>query len=254
MSVLLLLGFLLAITTIIVCGTQGIYILLGIFCNISLFFIQLYLFQKGWPIYGVTVIAFSMITMVTLFFVNGLNHKTKAAGISVLLFMLFFTLLVVIAADKLSIHGFSAEEVLGFSELEMSVGVDFRQLSFSVILLSLSGAVIDSSMAVASATFEVFEHHPDITFRMLLQSSVQIVKSILSSTINTLLFAFMGSGLALVIWIIDLGYSFGEIVNSKAFVSELSTAIFSGIGAVAVLPLTSCIAAYLYVKTKAAKQ
>lgn len=99
--------------------------------------------------------------------------------------------------------------------------------------------MIDSSIAVSSSTYEIYRRTGNRTFKELLHSSMTVVHEIFSSTINTLLFAFMGSSLALIIWIQDLNYSFLEIINSKAFVGELLISLLTGMAAVVILPIAS---------------
>ena len=129
--------------------------------------------------------------------------------------------------------------------MDLSVSVPFSALNLSIILMSFSGAVIDSSIAVSSSTYEIYRRSEKLTFKELVQSSMTVVHEILSSTINTLLFAFMGSSLALIIWFQDLNYSFLEIINSKAFVGELLTSLLTGMAAVIILPLTSLVSSYV---------
>lgn len=248
MNVLILLTFLFILLVVLICGEQGIYTILGIFGNLGLFLFLIYLFSKGYSVYLVSLVVFTKISLITLFFVNGWNIKTRTAGISVLLFMLLFSFLVYPLLMKLSIQGFSTEELEELSTLSLNVAVPFLQLNMSLVLFSLSGAVLDGSMAVTSATFELLEHHPQISQKELFQSSMNIVKGILSSTVNTLLFAFMGSSLALIIWYQDLNYSFTSLINSKSFVSELAVSILTGLGAIVILPVAAYLSSVLYVR------
>src|SRR5699024_6490246 len=84
----------------------------------------------------------------------------------------------------------------------------------------------------------------------LFSSGVTIGKDILGSNANTLFFAFIGGYLALLLWFKDLSYSFGQIVNSKIFASELMMIFFAGIGIALVVPIAAFINAYYLTKTK----
>ncbi len=66
----------------------------------------------------------------------------------------------------------------------------------------------------------------------------------------TLLFAFMGSSLALILWFIDLDIPFQQIINEKSFVLEYTMAILTTLAALLVLPLTCVTTAYLFTKRK----
>lgn len=75
-------------------------------------------------------------------------------------------------------------------------------------------------------------------------------KDILGTTTNTLFFAFIGGYLALIIWFKDLGYSLGEVLNSKVFASEAISIFYTGTGAILIIPITAWLSAYSMVKYK----
>ena len=161
--------------------------------------------------------------MVILFFINGYNLKMRAAFVSILIFLFCFLLLLPIT-DFLAIQGFTSVELEELSGLDKTLAIDFRLLTRSLLLISLSGAVLDASVAISSGTFEVYQANPQLSFYQLHHSSFAIAKKILASTVMTLLFAFMGSSLALILWFIDLDIPFQQVINEKSFVLEYTMA------------------------------
>ncbi|MEO1771924.1 YibE/F family protein [Candidatus Enterococcus ferrettii] len=246
MNVLLILTVILIGLMILVFKRSSVYMITGTFINFFLFVLLLFLLSRGFPVFLVTFIIFLGVTAVTLFYINDVNAKTKVAFLCVILFLAVFTLVMLPAIQVFKVHGFALEELEELQMLDFSVAVPFSALNTSIILMSFSGAIIDSSMAVSSSTYEIYRRGNKNSFQELMRSSMTIVHEILSSTINTLLFAFMGSSLALIIWIQDLNYSFFDIINSKAFVGELLISILTGAAAVVILPMTSAIASYLF--------
>lgn len=246
MSVLICLTLLLIVLMMLVFKKSAIYMITGTFANFCLFILLLYLLSSGSPVYLVTFLIFLGVTVVTLFYINDFNQKTKAAFLCVLFFLIVFTLVTLPLIQLVKTHGFAMEELDELQMMDFSVSVPFSALNLSIILMSFSGAVIDSSMAVSSSTYELYRRTNNLTFRELVHSSMTVVHELLSSTINTLLFAFMGSSLALIIWIQDLNYSFLEIVNSKAFVGELLISLLTGMAAVIILPITSLVSSYIF--------
>ncbi|MGO2890970.1 YibE/F family protein [Enterococcus devriesei] len=246
MNVLIALTLLLVGLVVLIFKRSSIYMITGTFANFCLFLLLLFLLSRNVPVYPVTFLIFLGVTLVTLFYINDVNQKTKAAFLCVLFFLLVFTLVSQPFIQLLQVHGFALEELDELQMMDLSVDVPFSALNRSIILMSFSGAVIDSSMAVSSSTYEIFSQTADLTFKELWRSSMKVVQAILSSTINTLLFAFMGSSLALIIWIQDLNYSFLEVINSKAFVGELLISILTSSAAVIILPLTALAASYFF--------
>src|SRR5699024_12198986 len=97
------------------------------------------------------------------------------------------------------------------------IGVDFVKIAASVIIMSTLGAIIDVAISITSPMQEIFDHNPNIQRKALFKSGLSIGKDILGSNANTLIFAFICSYLALLIWFQYLSYSLLYIVNSKIF-------------------------------------
>ncbi len=67
MNVLIILVGILAISVLLIGGTQGMYILLGLFINLGIFFLLLFGYHQKWPILALSVIGFLLIAVVILF-------------------------------------------------------------------------------------------------------------------------------------------------------------------------------------------
>ena len=161
MNVLFVLSLLFLLLTFAVFRIEGLFQVTGLFMNVAVFLALLVLIDRGAPIIPAACVAFLAVAAITLFFVNGVNQKTKIAFVCVLVFLGLFLLL------------------------------------FPLVLL---------------------------------------------------LFAFMGSNLALIAWFQDLSISFGEMINSKAFVSELVVCLITGLAAVIILPITAWAASWYFLK------
>ena len=248
MNVLFVLILLFLLLTFAVFRIEGLFQVTGLFMNVAVFLALLVLIDRGAPILPAACVAFLAVAAITLFFVNGVNQKTKIAFVCVLVFLGLFLLLFPLVLSAMNLHGFSAEELDELAMYSFDVAIDFKTLMTAIILMSFSGAVADGSMAISTATYELFQANPQVSIKALSKSSMTVVSDVLSSTINTLLFAFMGSNLALIAWFQDLSISFGEMINSKAFVSELVVCLVTGLAAVIILPITAWAASWYFLK------
>ena len=124
MNVLIILVGILAISVLLIGGTQGMYILLGLFINLGIFFLLLFGYHQKWPILALSVIGFLLIAVVILFFINGYNLKMRAAFVSILIFLFCFLLLLPIT-DFLAIQGFTLVELAELSGLDKSFAFTF---------------------------------------------------------------------------------------------------------------------------------
>ena len=137
------------------------------------------------------------------------------------------------------IGGFGYESYEEINMFSYNVKIDFTSIAISLILFSLIGATTDTSIAISSALYEVYENNKHLSQKELYKSGLSIGKDILCTTTNTLLFAFLGDFMTLVIWFYKGNYPILDVINAKVFASEVIRILFSAIGCVIIIPITS---------------
>ncbi|AHN21388.1 MULTISPECIES: YibE/F family protein [Lysinibacillus] len=251
MNVLVWLSTILFILMLVIGGKKGVRSFLSLFLNFGVLFITIFLMTnpKNSPIV-LTFIACTIISWISLFYINEKNSKTITAFISTMITIVILLIFIVVVTEKSMIQGFGEESAEEISIFSLYIGVNFVQIGASVIIMSTIGAILDVAISISSSMHEIFHHNPYMTRKKLFTSGVNIGKDILGTDTNTLFFAFFGGYLGLLIWFKDLNYSIGEIINSKVFSTELITIFCAGIGIAAIIPITSSVNAYYLVKTR----
>lgn len=251
MNVLLVLAAILFLLMVLIGGRKGARSFIALILNFGvLFFTILFMTDPNADPIILTLIASAVISCITLFFINEVNLKTKAAFLSTIITIVILLLFIVIVADKSMIQGFGKEEIEEISMFSMYLGVDFVKIGASMIIMSTIGAITDVAISVASPMREIYFHNPTISRKALFNSGLRIGKDILGTNTNTLFFAFFGGYIGLFLWLKELSYSIGEIVNSKVFSVEMITILCAGIGIALIIPITSWITAYFLVRTR----
>lgn len=245
MNVLVVLAGILFLLMTLIGGRKGVRSFLAIFFNFGVIMITVILMND--PIIDpviLTIIACGVISCINLFYINGVNSKTKTAFLSTIICTVILLLFIVFITNKAMIQGFGEEEIGELGMFSLLVEVDFVKITVSVIIMSTIGAITDTAIAVSSPMREIHFHHPNISRKDLFLSGLNIGRDILGTSSNTLFFAFFGGYLALLIWFKDLSYSVGEVINSKIFSAEMITILCAGIGVTLVIPITTWITAY----------
>lgn len=251
MSVLVLLSIILFTLMIIIGGKKGARSFITLFLNfIVLFFSILIMLDPNVNPIILTIVASTLISFITLFYINEVNTTTIPAFISTIITIVILIVFIVIVTETAMIQGFSEEEIEEISIFSLYIGIDFVKIAASMIIMSTIGAITDISISISSPMREILNHNPSISRQMLFLTGINIGRDILATNANTLFFAFFGGYLALLIWFKDLSYSFGEIVNSKIFSAEMITILCAGIGVALVIPITSWISAYFLMRDK----
>ncbi|PEA86389.1 YibE/F family protein [Bacillus thuringiensis] len=251
MNVLVLLAAILFILMTLIGGKKGARSFIALFLNFGVIFLTiLFMSNPSANPIVISMITCTIITVITLFYVNEINLKTIAAFISTIITIVILLLFIVMVTKKAMIQGFSEEEMEDISIFSLHIGVDFIKLGAAVIIMSTIGAIIDVAISIASPMSERLNHNPLISRKDLFTFGINIGKDILGTNTNTLFFAFVGGYLALVLWFKELSYSIGEVINSKVFSAETITIFSAGIGIALVIPITSWITAYFCVRKR----
>lgn len=255
MNVLVVLAGILFLLMTLIGGRKGVRSFFALFFNFAVIMITVILMNDPNidPVI-LTLIACVLISCINLFYINGVNSKTKTAFLSTIICIVVLLLFIIFITNKAMIQGFGEEEIGELGMFSLLVEVDFVKIMVSVIIMSTIGAITDTAIAVSSPMREIHYHHPDISRKDLFLSGLAIGRDILGTSANTLFFAFFGGYLALLIWFKDLSYSVGEIVNSKIFSAEMITILCAGIGVTLVIPITTWITAYFFVRNKVTKE
>ena len=207
------------------------FILMAIFCLIAI----------GLNAIVCSLIGCFVVSCVMLFMVNGESIKTVSSIKSVTIVLLILSVMIFSMTYLSRIAGFGYESYEEINMFSYDVKIDFTDIAISMILISLIGATVDSSIAISSALYEVHENNKDLSKKELFRSGMNIGKDILCTTTNTLMFAFLGDFMTLLIWFYTCDYSFGQIVNAKTFAAEIIRILFSATGCIIVIPITALI-------------
>lgn len=251
MNVLILLAAILFILMVTIGGAKGARSFISLFLNFIVILVTVIFMASPLvdPIL-LTMIACIVISCINLFYINEVNSKTVTAFISTIVTIGILFLFIFIVTKKVMIQGFGEEEIEEIRIFSLYIGIDFIRLSASVIIMSTIGAITDVAISITSPMKEIFYHNPKLDRKELFSSGMTIGKDILGSNTNTLFFAFIGGYMALLIWFKDLSYSFGEVINSKIFSSEMIMIMCAGIGIALVIPISAGINAWYLVRMK----
>lgn len=222
---------------------RGIKLFLSIIFNFLILMILFYFIALGFNPIICSLIGCLIISTIILYFVNGKNKKTISSMKSIIIVLLILAVLIFIMTYLSRIAGFGYESYEEINMFSYDVHIDFTNIAVSMILISLIGATVDTAIAISSALYEVYDNNKNLSKKELFLSGMNIGRDVLCTTSNTLLFAFLGDFMTLLIWFSQGKYSFFDIVNAKTFVAELIRILFSATGCILVIPISAYITA-----------
>ena len=244
------LSIILLVLLILITGKRGIKTFLTIYFNLALIFIIVILVGWGFNPLIPTFVICLIISVLILFFLNGFNKKTISSFISVSLILIIFTFITLLLTNNIYIQGYTEERIEAIGYVTYDTGINMLTLSNCIIIIGLIGNIVDSSIAISSALYEIHLNNPKLSKKELFISGMNIGRDILGTTTNTLFFAYLGAHMTLLIFFQDHEYSISAILNAKVFAQEFTQIILSGMASFIIIPLTSLISSNVYLFRK----
>ncbi len=194
-----------------------------------------------------------LLTTIIEVFVFGFNKKSLAAISGSMLGIVTTCILGIIFTNLFKIHGAvmpNSEQLLycGYQHLNLT------NIYIATIFIGSSGALMDISTDITASIIEIVKQKPDITFKEALKSGLNVGKAAMGTMSTTLLLAYSGSCMALLMVFAAQGTPIINILNYKSVSAELINIIIGSLGLVAVAPFTALTSALLLTKNKVHKQ
>ena len=190
--------------------------------------------------------AIIIITSAACFFlIGGIQKKTISAALGCACGVLAAAFIGMIAAKIGGVTTFQMEEAEALLLTKSDFPIQLRGLFASGILIAAVGAVMDIAMSIASAIDEVHTINPNRSRKELFQSGMNIGRDAMGTMANTLVLAYVGSSLNMMILIYSYGVSFRQLVNTDFVAIELIQAIAGSSGIILTVPCVSFISACL---------
>jgi uncharacterized membrane protein len=133
------------------------------------------------------------------------------------------------------------------------VVINIRGLALAGIVIAALGAIMDVCISIASATEELFRVHPDISAGQAFRSVFNVSADMLGATLNTLLFAYIGSALPMVLLIamrLEPGMPLRLVFNYNPVLSELVKSAIGCIGMFLSMPITAFFCIRLHTRNR----
>jgi Predicted multitransmembrane protein len=246
-NILLVLGIIFFVLLLIFGRSKGFNTIVSLaFTFIAIFAVFIPAVLQGFNIYLWSIITCLFIICMTFLIVYGPSKKSLAAGIGCLVGVLVSGILTTFMDKLLKLTGLVNEESMYLVRINPKHPIDIKAIIFAAILIGAIGAIMDVSMSIAASLAELQEKLEYTPFSMLVKSGISIGKDIMGTMANTLILAYIGSSLSVVLLLVSYNSSLTELLNKEMIVVEILQALVGSIGILFTMPLTSLVCGYLY--------
>ncbi len=228
---------------------KGITSIVSIISTIALiFFMLMPMILNGFCPIASSVLVGILSTIITIYLVGGFNSKSSSAIIGTSSSLIFAGALSMLAIYFAHLTGFAGEEnmFLYTARPDLSfTGI----LSASMVIAAL-GALMDTSVSIASTINEIYETDNSLSVKQLFKSGMNVGRDIIGTMSNTLILVYLGSSLPLVLLANNIDVN--KFFNLNQVATEILSALIGSIAILACVPITAIIAAVL-IKRKSHK-
>lgn len=193
-----------------------------------------------------------IITLVTFILIADFQMKSIGAMLGTIFGVIVSGLIALAFGHFGHVTGYNVDDIENLIYVGQNSKLDIGGMLFSGILIASLGAVMDVAMSVSTSLHEIKEQKPEITAKEIFKSGINIGRDMIGTMSNTLILAYVGGSLGLVMIIYAYSYQIHQILNMYSIAIEIMRGIAGTIGIILTVPITSLIMSMLLTREKKA--
>jgi len=191
----------------------------------------------------VAIVGSAVIMLVALYLTHGISARTTVAVIGTLASLVLTGLLAAFAIQASRLTGLATEEAAALGSFV--AGVDLRGLLLAGVIIGSLGVLDDVTVTQASAVWELRRADPALGARGLYRAGMRIGRAHVASTVNTLVLAYAGASLPLLLLFSASPLSATSVLTSEYVAQEVVRSLAGALGLIAAVPITTALAALI---------
>ncbi len=224
----------------IIGGKKGIKAIISlVFTIVCIYFILIKGIYKGNNAIIYSFLTAFIVVSISFIIMNGFNRKTLTALVGSFGGIVISGILALIFNNMSKLSG-AGEDIMQLTANLSTINYNFRDILFSGIIISTIGICMHVSISIVSALDEIKMKTPEITWKELFKDGMKVGKEIIGTTSNTLILAYIGSLLTLILLFMSTTDSnLISIINKENVAEQLISALSASIGVVLTIPITA---------------
>ncbi|MFJ8716945.1 YibE/F family protein [Streptomyces violaceus] len=237
-----LLAGIFALAVVVVGRMRGVMALVALAISflVLTFFILPAILQGSNPLI-VAVVGASAIMLIALYMCHGLSARTSVAVLGTLISLLLIGILGSLFIDWAALTG-NTDDNTGLIH-GLYPTIDMSGLLLAGVIIGSLGVLDDVTVTQTSAVWELHEANPSMGWRGLYRAGIRIGRDHIASVVNTLVLAYAGAALPLLLLFSIAQSGVGTVANSELVAEEIVRTLVGSIGLVASVPVTTVLAA-----------
>ncbi|MEU8549896.1 YibE/F family protein [Streptomyces roseoverticillatus] len=231
-----------ALAVVVVGRLRGVFALIALVISFGVLtlFILPAILQGSDPLV-VAVIGGSAIMLIALYMCHGLTARTSVAVLGTLTSLVLIGLLGSLFTGWAHLTG-NTDDQTGLVH-SLYPEIEIRGLLLAGIIIGSLGVLDDVTVTQTSAVWELKDADPSASWRKLYGAAMRIGRDHIASVVNTLVLAYAGASLPLLLLFSIADSGVGTVATSEIVAEEIVRTLVGSIGLVASVPVTTLLAA-----------
>ena len=247
-SIFLIVGIF-VLLTVVIARYKGIKAILSLIIVVGIIYnIFLPMISNGYSPILISTLCALLCSTITIFLTTGFSQKGLVAILGAVSGVVIAGIVSMYFSYKMAMTGFVSVEALNYSTLLQ--GIKIREIISAGVILGSMGAVMDVSMSISSALTELRKRSADIAKKDIFESGMRIGEDIIGTMVNTLILAYIGSGIlsTLFIYLQKEQFPLIRILNFESVAADIIRAFAGSIGILVAVPITSYLCCIIFTK------
>ena len=197
---------------------------------------------------GVALVGALAVMLVTIPLAHGIGPKTIAACLGTTSALLLTLFLADVFVEAAHLSGLASEEAVFLSASVEDVSI--RGLLLAGMVIAALGVLDDLTVTQASTVLALRRANPSLGFGELFRHAVEVGHDHITATVNTLVLAYTGAALPVLLVFSLADTPFGEAVGFEVVAGEIVATLVGSIGLIAAVPVTTALAALLALRLR----
>jgi uncharacterized membrane protein len=247
---LLLLVLLFSVVVLVFGKLQGVRSLVSLGASLlAIVFVLIPLLLHGYPPVLVSVLVASLILLVAIYFTHGFHIRSHIALMGTIGTVILTGILAQLAILWTRLSGFASEEsiYLNFNTLGE---LDFVGLLLGGIIIGVLGVLDDIAITQTAVVYELYGMDEKVSEKEVYKKALRVGKEHVGALVNTLVLAYVGVSLPLLLYMATSQASFGVVMNQEVIATEIVRTIVGSIGLIFTVPITTFLAVFILGKRR----
>lgn len=223
---------------------RGLLAVLGLVFTVGcVMFLLIPLIIAGYSVVLMTLIVLALVTITSITLLTGISAKGISAILGCLSGIGLATVFAHVISHLVHVSGYNMANAGAI--MHLANGASVRGLFISSVLVASIGAIMDSTISVASAMEEIKLSNPTISTNHLFKAGFNVSCDVMGTMSNTLILTLIGSSLSMMVFMHVTNTSFNQFINNDLIVMEIIKGIAGSMGMIFALPITVFISSKL---------